>query len=286
MGLADEGDTDVGKDMSGLAASIGFIGGGNMAQALIGGLLAKGVRPNQLWVSEPVESLRERLASRGVHAVTDTQQLIDQCEVLVLAVKPQILASVLETIERIRPEVLVISIAAGVSVDTIRQALRGHARVVRAMPNTPALVQTGATGLYADDQVGESDRQRAAQVLGASGLVLWVAEESLIHAVTAVSGSGPAYFFYWMEAMIEAGVGLGLSPEAAKALTLQTALGSAQMAITGGAEPAVLRQQVTSPNGTTQAAIELMQAHQVGEHVILALQAAAQRSEALARGQS
>lgn len=265
---------------------IGFIGGGNMAQALIGGLLAQGMAPAQIRVAEPVAHLREQLAARGIPAQTDNQQVADQSDVLVLAVKPQVLPGVLEALERLRPDTLVISIAAGVTVAQIRAGLRGHDRVVRAMPNTPALVQTGATGLYADAQVSEADRQRAAQVLGAAGLVLWVADEALMHAVTAVSGSGPAYFFYWMEAMIEAGIAQGLSPEAAKALTLQTALGAAQMAITSGEAPAVLRRQVTSPNGTTQAAIESMQAHGVAAHVIEALNAAAQRSEALARGQS
>ncbi len=266
-----------------LSGHIGFIGGGNMAQALIGGLLAKGVRPAQLHVSEPVESLRLQLAARGVQVLTDNQQLADRCKVLVVAVKPQILTTVLAAIERLSADTLVISIAAGLSVAQISAALRGHTRIVRAMPNTPAMVQTGATGLYAPPEVPDTDRQRAAQVLGAAGLVLWVAEEHLMHAVTAVSGSGPAYFFYWMEAMMDAGEALGLTREAARALTLQTALGAAQMAITGGEEPSVLRQRVTSPGGTTQAAIDAMQRDGVGTHIQSALQAAAARSRALSQ---
>jgi pyrroline-5-carboxylate reductase len=149
------------------------------------------------------------------------------------------------------------------------------------MPNTPALVQTGATGLYAGADVSQADRQQAAAVLGATGLVLWVEDEQLMHAVTAVSGSGPAYFFYWMEAMIAAGQQLGLSEQVARDLTLQTALGAAQMAITSGEPPSKLRQNVTSPNGTTQAALESMAQHQVGELIEQALLAAAARSTVL-----
>lgn len=260
---------------------IAFIGGGNMAQALIGGLLAQGVKANRMIVAEPVAALRASLTERGLNVTADNRVAVVEADVLVLAVKPQMMADVLAGVRDIIDGRLVISIAAGLTVLALSNMLGGYQRIVRAMPNTPALVQTGATGLYASAEIGQADREQASAVLGATGLVLWVEDEQLMHAVTAVSGSGPAYFFYWMEAMITAGQQLGLSEQVARDLTLQTALGAAQMAITGGEHPSKLRQNVTSPNGTTQAALESMAQHQVGELIGQALVAAAQRSQAL-----
>ena len=241
-----------------------------MAQALIGGLLAQDVKSNRIIIAEPVASLRDSLQQRGLNVTADNRVAVAEADVVLIAVKPQMMA-----------DVLLISIAGGLSVQALSARLGGYERIIRAMPNTPALVRTGATGLYAGVGASQADRDQAAAVLGATGLVLWVEDESLMHAVTAVSGSGPAYFFYWMEAMIAAGQQLGLSEQVARDLTLQTALGAAQMAITSGEAPAKLRQNVTSPNGTTQAALESMAQHQVGELIQQALLAAAARSEAL-----
>jgi len=260
---------------------VAFIGGGNMAQALIGGLLAEGTPATTINVAEPVTELRELLAVRGVNVFASALDAAIDADVIVLAVKPQIIQTVLHELAPHIAKKLVISIAAGVTVATLSKGLGGHSRIVRAMPNTPALVQTGATGLFASATVAQDDRNSATNILSAAGLVLWVEDESLMHAVTAVSGSGPAYFFYLMEAMIKAGVAQGLDEKTAKALTLQTALGAAQMAIISGDNPTKLRTNVTSPNGTTAAAIEHLDAQQVSQHIVDALAAAGQRSVAL-----
>jgi pyrroline-5-carboxylate reductase len=263
---------------------VAFIGGGNMAQALIGGLLAEGLPVTMIRVAEPVADLRELLAVRGIDVYTTATEAVIGADVVVLAVKPQIIQTVLQEISAHISDKLVVSIAAGVSVATLSNGLAGHARIVRAMPNTPALVQTGATGLYAPATLSQMDRDVATDILSAAGLVLWVEDEALMHAVTAVSGSGPAYFFYLMEAMIAAGMAQGLDERTAKALTLQTALGAAQMAIISGDNPTKLRKNVTSPNGTTAAAIEHMDAQHVSQHIIDALSAAGQRSIVLSQG--
>ncbi len=263
---------------------VAFIGGGNMAQALIGGLLAEGLPATMIRVAEPVIELRDALALRGVGVFATATEAVAGADVVVLAVKPQIIQTVLQELAAHVADKLVISIAAGVSVATVSSGLAGHTRIVRAMPNTPALVQTGATGLYAQATLSQKDRDSATDILSAAGLVLWVDDEALMHAVTAVSGSGPAYFFYLMESMIAAGIAQGLDEKTAKALTLQTALGAAQMAIISGDNPTKLRKNVTSPNGTTAAAIEHLEAQQVSQHIIDALSAAGQRSLALSAG--
>lgn len=263
------------------SGKIAFIGGGNMAQALIGGLLAQDVKTNRIIIAEPVEALRDLLSARGLNVTADNRVAVAEADVVLVAVKPQMMAEVLAGVRDLIDGRLVISIAAGLSVQALSKMLGGYERIVRAMPNTPALVQTGATGLYAGAGVSATDREQATAVLRATGLVLWVEDEQLMHAVTAVSGSGPAYFFYWMEAMITAGQQLGLSEQVARDLALQTALGAAQMAITSGEHPAKLRQNVTSLNGTTQAALESMAQNQVAELIQQALFAAATRSEAL-----
>lgn len=260
---------------------IAFIGGGNMAQALIGGLLSQGLKASRVVVAEPVLMLREQLAERGVQVTADNRQAVAQADVVVLAVKPQVMGTVLAELAGVMAGRLVISIAAGLTTQTLSKMLGGYDRIVRAMPNTPALVQTGATGLYAGRGATAEDQQLAQQLLSATGMVLWVGDENHMHAVTAVSGSGPAYFFYWMESMIAAGQSLGLDEKTARDLTLQTALGAAQMAITSGDSPARLRQNVTSPNGTTQAALESMAAHQLPQLIAQALKAAAERSVTL-----
>ena len=265
-----------------LNCNITFIGGGNMAQALIGGLISRGLPATRITVSDPVEQIRQLLLEKDVHVTDNNVAAIKDADVVVLAVKPQVLGSVLKPLHGLFDGKLVISIVAGVEIKTI-SALIGNDRVVRVMPNTPALVQTGAHGMFAYDVVEAKDRELATQVLAATGLTIWVSSEAQIDAVTAVSGSGPAYFFYMMESMIRAGKNMGLDEKVATALTLQTALGAAQMAITSSNTPAELRKNVTSPNGTTQAALEVFDRAQISQNIQTALAAAQKRSQELAQ---
>ena len=265
-----------------LNRNICFIGGGNMAQALIGGLISRGLPSTRITVSDPVEQVRHLLAEKDLVVTEDNASAIREADVVVLAVKPQVLANVLKPLNGLFDGKLIISIVAGAEIATIA-ALVDSDRIVRVMPNTPALVQTGAHGLYATEAVDKEDRDLASQVLAATGLTLWVGEEAQIDVVTAVSGSGPAYFFYMMESMIRAGKNLGLDEKVATALTLQTALGAAQMAITSSNTPAELRKNVTSPNGTTQAALEVFDRAQISQNIQAALAAAQKRSQELAQ---
>jgi len=264
-----------------LNSNITFIGGGNMAQALIGGLLARGLPTTRIMVSDPVEAIRQLLHEKEIQAVDDNVKAIKNADVVVLAVKPQVLGTVLKPLHGLFEGKLIVSIIAGAEIETIA-ALTGTDRVVRVMPNTPALVQTGAHGLYANENVTTKDRDLASQILAATGLTIWVNSEAQNDAVTAVSGSGPAYFFYLMESMIRAGKNMGLDEKVATALTLQTALGAAQMAITSSNTPAELRKNVTSPNGTTQAALEVFDRAQISQNIQTALAAAQKRSQELA----
>jgi pyrroline-5-carboxylate reductase len=263
---------------------IGFIGAGNMASALAGGLLARGWQPADIVMSDANPAQLEAFASRGVVTTTDNVQLLEHADVLVLAVKPQVMSAVLQPLatlaQKKRP--LIISIAAGIPVASIEQWLGGSLPVVRAMPNTPALVQSGAAGLFANGEVSVEQKATAESILSAVGLALWVNDESLIDAVTAVSGSGPAYFFYVMEAMIKAGGELGLDEKTARALTLQTALGAAQMAITADVGVSELRRRVTSPGGTTERAIATFDAADLDAIFSRALTACAARGAELA----
>jgi pyrroline-5-carboxylate reductase len=265
-----------------LNCNISFIGGGNMAQALIGGLISRGLPPTRITVSDTVEKVRALLAEKDLHVTDDNAEAIRDADIVLFAVKPQVLASVLKPLKGLFEGKLVMSIVAGAEIATIANLLDTN-RIVRVMPNTPALVQTGAHGLYATEAVNAQDRELASQVLAATGLTIWVNSEEQIDAVTAVSGSGPAYFFYMMESMIRAGKNLGLDEKVATALTLQTALGAAQMAITSANSPAELRKNVTSPNGTTQAALEVFDRAQISQNIQAALAAAQKRSQELAQ---
>lgn len=266
-----------------LNQNICFIGGGNMAQALIGGLLSRGLPTTRITVSDPVEQIRHILEEKGIETTTDNVDAIKNADVVVLAVKPQVLATVLQPLNGLLSDKLLISIIAGAEIQTISDLIGGSQRIVRVMPNTPALVQTGAHGIYASEAVDTKDRELTSQILAATGLTIWVDNEAQIDAVTAVSGSGPAYFFYLMESMIRAGKNLGLDEKVATALTLQTALGAAQMAITSSNSPSELRKNVTSPNGTTQAALEVFDRAQVSQNIQTALAAAQKRSQELAQ---
>ena len=263
---------------------LGFIGAGNMASALVGGLLAQGWPASHLWLSDSNAAQLAPHAERGCKTVTDNAVLAASVDMLVLSVKPQVMADVLRPIAAVvqARQPLILSIAAGIPSDSLARWLGGDLAVVRAMPNTPALVQSGATGLFANARVSNEQRRLAEQVLGAVGITLWVEQEDLIDAVTAVSGSGPAYFFYVMEAMIAAGVKLGLDERDARALTLQTALGSAQMAITADVAPAELRRRVTSPAGTTEQAVKVFDQAELSVIFERALRACADRGAQMA----
>ena len=268
--------------------NIAFIGGGNMASALIAGLLAKGQPSSLLHV---VETDAEKLAdfqAQGLNTynasnIDDTKHAIEKADVVVLAVKPQVIKDVLLPVKDSWGEQVVISIAAGIATDSLAEWLGPQVKLVRAMPNTPAMIQMGATGLYAKAGVSEAEQQLAQQVMSAAGLVLWVDDEELLHAVTAISGSAPAYFFYMLENMIATGEKLGLTQTQATALAMQTALGSAQMALTSQDTPADLRRKVTSPNGTTQAAIEVMDDKKMHQIIADAMLACEQRSRELSQ---
>ncbi len=262
---------------------IGFIGAGNMANSLAGGMIAKGIRPARIWMSDPSQDRLDEVAQlHRVHVSRDNLEVARRVDVLVLAVKPQVMgdacAALREIIEQRQP--LIISIAAGVTVANLRDWL-GDAPIVRCMPNTPSLVQAGATGLYAAPDVSAEQKEMAGQILGAVGLTFWFESESELDAVTAVSGSGPAYFFLLMEALIDAARAQGLSAATARQLVLQTAWGASQLAITSEDGPDVLRQRVTSPGGTTAAALQVFEEAGLREQVQAAVAAARERSEQL-----
>ena len=262
---------------------IAFIGAGNMAASLIGGLRAKGLEAAHIRASDPGEETRAKVsAEHGIETFADNAQAIDGADVVVLAVKPQAMKAVCEALRpSLKPHQLIVSIAAGITCASL-QSWVGARPVVRCMPNTPALLRQGVSGLYATAEVSDTQRQQAEQLLSAVGTALWLDQEQQLDAVTAVSGSGPAYFFLLIEAMTAAGEKLGLPRETASQLTLQTALGAARMAVASDVDAAELRRRVTSPAGTTEAAIKSFQASGFEAIVEQALQAAATRSAELA----
>ncbi|MGM8870300.1 pyrroline-5-carboxylate reductase [Psychrobacter sp. 2Y5] len=263
---------------------ISFIGGGNMAQALISGLVGCGVKPEMITVADPSTDIRQQLDAKGLNTVdptADATTAVKDADLVVLAVKPQVMKAVVSGFTDVLDKQLIVSVAAGLSTELLADMLGGYQNIVRAMPNTPAMIQMGATGLYATDSINAEQKQLATAAMEASGLVMWVEDEEHLHAVTAVSGSAPAYMFYFLESMIDQGVALGLDKEQASALAMQTMLGAAKMAMGSDDTPAELRRKVTSPNGTTQAAIESMQANEVGRQIGEAMQACYDRSQAL-----
>ena len=265
--------------------SIGFIGGGNMAGAILGGLRAAGIEASRLHVVEPFEAQRQRLREQfGIEATAEPDARLAEADVLVWAVKPQQFAQAAQALRERSPRsagALHLSIMAGVRCHAIA-ARSGAGRVVRTMPNTPALIGRGVTGLYANPACGAADRELAERVLGATGQLSWVDEEAQLDAVTAVSGSGPAYVFYVLEAMTAAGVRLGLPEDTAKRLALGTIAGAAALAESSPLSAGQLREQVTSKGGTTAAALEVLAARDVAGAFDQALQAAARRAGELA----
>jgi pyrroline-5-carboxylate reductase len=261
--------------------SIAFIGGGNMASCLIGGLLATGYRREQLRVSDPGDGARRNLQEQHqITAINDNCAAVRAADVVVLAVKPQLIANIAEDLSAaLKPGCAVVSIAAGVPLAALEGWLGDDTAIVRAMPNTPAMVLTGATGLFANNHVSSPQRQIIEQIFNAVGCVCWLQSEKQVDVVTAVSGSGPAYFFLLFEIMQRAAEELGLPAATARKLVLQTARGATEMAQTASIDPAELRRQVTSPGGTTQRALETLDQGGLEQLVKRAMTAAVERAE-------
>lgn len=262
---------------------ITFIGAGNMAASLIGGMRAQGVAATSIRASDRGPEQREKIsAEHGIDVFASNAEAITGADIIVLSIKPQVMKEVcLDLAPHLVEGQLIISIAAGINCASLENWL-GDRPIVRCMPNTPALVRQGVSGLYANAQVSDEQRQQAEQLLSAVGLALWLDEEHLIDAVIAVSGSGPAYFFLLIEAMTASGEKLGLPRETAAKLAQQTALGAAQMAVSSDVDAGELRRRVTSPAGTTEAAIKTFQAGGFEALVDAALHAAAQRAAEMA----
>jgi pyrroline-5-carboxylate reductase len=261
---------------------IAFLGGGNMASALIGGLLKRGFSAANLQVVECMEAHRDRLqAQYGVRTVAVVDDEVMTCDVLVLAVKPQQMREALGSFAGRLVNQTVVSIAAGLRLTDLSRWLGGHRKLVRAMPNTPALIGQGVTGLYADPAVDAAGRSAAEEIAQAVGSAVWVETEAAIDAVTAVSGSGPAYVFLFIEALEAAGIAQGLPPETARALALATFSGASALAAGSDDAPALLRERVTSKGGTTAAALAVMAESGLPEIIDRAVAAAANRGAEL-----
>lgn len=260
---------------------VSFIGGGNMAAAIIGGLIASGAQPTDIEVVELNADARAQLASRfGVVTHTDLS-MARLHPLVVLAVKPHSLPEVAAALTPRLAGHLVVSIAAGVRVADLARWMGGHDRIVRAMPNTPALVQAGITGLFAPPAVNQEARSQAEAVMRAVGGVVWVGDEPQLDAVTAVSGSGPAYVFYCIESLEAAALAQGLAPATARQLALQTFFGAAKLALESGEDPGQLRQRVTSKGGTTERGVAALEAAKLKSAFEQAVKAASQRSAEL-----
>jgi pyrroline-5-carboxylate reductase len=267
--------------MSNTSRHIAFIGGGNMASAIIGGLIRQGMQPTQITVVEPfAETAAKLLKDFGLTVLPAAGVALAQADLVVWAVKPQMFSEAAAPVMPHTGKALHLSVAAGIRTDSICRWV-GTDRVVRCMPNTPALVGQGITALFACPAVTPDDKALVAQVIGTTGQTLWVQQESQLDAVTALSGSGPAYVFYFLEAMTEAGVGMGLSADQAYQLAVATFSGASALAAASTESPEVLRQRVTSKGGTTFAAISAMEASGMKASFVNAMQAAEQRAREL-----
>jgi len=262
---------------------IAFLGGGNMATALVGGLVAKGTDPRAIAVVEVSPAARERLAARyPVHITMAPDAAMQRSDVLVIAVKPQDAKAALASIGVGRQQ-LAISIVAGVTLETLSRWLGGHRKLVRCMPNTPALIGAGIAALYALPEVNAGEKKTAETILGAVGEVVWVGEERLLDPVTAVSASGPAYVFWFIEQLAASAEKLGLGRETSMKLALHTVLGAAKLAASSGEAPATLRQNVTSRGGTTEAALKVFDEEKLAERFARAVEAASRRATELGK---
>ncbi len=256
-----------------------------MARSLIGGMINDGCNPEHISIADPGNEQRQQLAATfGIRTCASNLDALQQADVVILAVKPQVIEVVATEIATItqRKQYPVISIAAGIHSDDLERWLGGNCAVIRTMPNTPALVSSGATALFANQATSAEQRDLAEFIMRAVGLTLWLEDESLMDAVTAVSGSGPAYFFLLMESLENAGVNAGLPRETARLLTLQTAFGAAKMALESSDDSATLRKCVTSPGGTTERAIEVMESGNYQALIDNAVQGAKERALELA----
>ena len=264
-----------------LAAHIGFIGGGNMASAIIGGLLKAGMLPAQFTIVEPFETTRDKLQSDfGIASQATADKTLQACNLVVWAVKPQSFKDAAMPVAPFTKGALHLSVAAGVTSDSIAAWL-GTERIVRAMPNTPALIGQGITGLFAREGTSDKDRALVDAVIGVTGQHLWFDDESKLDAVTALSGSGPAYVFYFLEAMVEAALGMGLTEAQARALATSTFAGSTALAAASSEPLSVLRERVTSKGGTTYAALTHMEGANIKAEFVAAMQAAQKRAAEL-----
>jgi pyrroline-5-carboxylate reductase len=258
-----------------------FIGGGNMASAILGGLLRQGHPPQQICVVDPDAAIRQSLLQRmGVNVLAAPDATLTSATQVIWAVKPQHFKTAAAQASPFTASALHLSVAAGIRTDSLTQWL-GSERIVRAMPNTPALVGLGQTGLFARSAVTPADRLWVQQVLGSTGACMWLAQESQLDAVTALSGSGPAYVFYFMEAMARAGQSMGLSAEQSQQLAIGTFVGASELARASADAPSVLRERVTSKGGTTHAALSALEHDQVAQAFERAMQAACARAKTL-----
>jgi len=263
---------------------IAFLGGGNMASALIGGLIAKGADARSISVIEMSPAAREKLGARyPVHLSTAPDAALQGAEVLVLAVKPQDMKAALASVSGFSKEKLIVSVAAGITLKTLARWLDGHRKIVRCMPNTPALIGAGITGLYASPEVGKNEKEKAETILRAVGEVVWMPEERLLDPVTAVSASGPAYVFWFIEQLAASAEKLGIPKDAALKMAKQTVLGAAQLAASSEKDPSQLRSDVTSKGGTTEAALKVFDEAKLAEHFARAIAAASKRGEEMGR---
>ena len=256
---------------------IAFIGGGNMASALIGGLIRKGTRAASISVVDVVPAARARLKRMKVHASAEADARTQAADILVFAVKPQDMRAAATALSRVAAGKLVVSVAAGIRMKDLARWLGGHRRMIRCMPNTPALIGAGICGLHALPGVKPADRKKAERILEAVGKFVWVPEESLLDPVTAVSASGPAYVFWFIEQLEASAVALGIAPAAARLLALETVLGSAKLAAASKDSPATLRERVTSKGGTTAAALKVFADEGLAERFRRAVEAASRR---------
>ena len=264
---------------------IGFIGAGNMAYALIKGLISDGFDPKNINISDSnLQLLESRKSELGVSTYSDNLSLLENSEVIVFAVKPQVLSMVCHELKnRATSSQLFVSIVAGIQSQDINRWLGGNFSLIRTMPNTPALFQSGVTGLYANDLVTQEQKNSVDVLLSSVGECFWVNEEKLLDAITAISGSGPAYFFLLMQSMKQAAMALGLDEKTADSLSIQTSHGASIMATNSGKDSKTLRSEVTSPNGTTQAAIETFQDQNFEGIVAAATRAAYDRARELSK---
>jgi len=266
-------------------ARIGFIGAGNMARSLVSGLLRNGWKPSQIALSDPDSAQRQSIETvLKVKTFSENDALLQFADIVVLAIKPQVMAEATRTLAAAaqKKKPLFISIAAGIRIESINHWLGGGLPIVRAMPNTPALIGSGACGLFANEHVNTDGRNQAESILRAVGVTVWLKDEQLMDVVTALSGSGPAYFFLVMEALESAAIEAGLDPDQSRLLTLETAFGAAKMALEGHEEPAQLRRRVTSPGGTTEQAIKILEHGNIRPLFQQAVGAAIQRGKEIA----